>query len=708
MSCNSCGTTSAITDVSNPLISYYQGSKFAPALTTLLRALDQVEMRMRTEEMPVSWKPSQFPQRSVPYGQRPEGTEVVIKNTPLYFENNDEYSEDLRVPGPDGGICDGESLCGEPPAHQVPGDTYQRFNWRMKYTAWETPQFCLKDLLFYENGVERLENFIRHVEKTPAQYYDNYIRNLIWETGEKYILADTDVSMLWNSPQRVDKRIAPNLQDFKTFAPVGATADAAVPTLAGLSYLQHILEQHMDDDFSAFNVNGQSSLMMVGVKPDIFSMIYNDDSACTSLPCSLVEGGAGFSPFSFNIVDQVPFATKFEKLWFRGDFDAQGEFQLIPMKVYVPQNGGQQLVMNPAWMNAPYGVVTFMTARPFVYRTFETLPNMPNIPEESKRYLRPRFQFAPKLEVCNYTRGLVQWHAEDEFGFQPTGEKIMHVIYRRDEQSAFMRQARAGETIEEITTQRTPIPQECPDPVPVSCCRTAGPLDIGGTDYSNTSYTIEYGNVDILDALGLTQAGLPAAAVFKTIKGSFNGQIFNSNAAGTIVSFGVEPAEHDGGHFCCTDQLIGFQIGAAPDPECLVYIDAMAPDPFDPTIHIAAIADELDAAATDTVTVIFDSGCGQPATYEATLTAIDNNLHRATLTFTPADFPEGVPCDEAVSICANNTAGCDCLPAPEGPCTPDAGVTPPPEELVAESSEGEEEVAPQEQVVESSSAAEGE
>lgn len=674
MSCNhGCGSTSAISDVSAPLINSFQGSRYSPALTTLLHALDKVEMRMRTESIKVDWKPSQFPQRTVPYGQRPEGTEVVAKNTPLYFENNDEFSYDLRASGPNGGICEGESLCSEPPANQVPGDSYQRFTWRMKGTAWETPVFCLKDLLFYENGIETLRNFLKNVERTPFDYYDNYIRNLIWETGEKYILASTEVGLLWNSPDRVNERIAPNLADFKTYSPVGATADAAVPTLAGLQYLKYICEQHLGDDFTSVGVEGGRDLMVVIPEPDLYSIVYNDD---TCGPCSFVEGGMGFSMFDFGILDRVPFAAKMEKKWFRGDFDdVTGEFYRIPMKVYVPQNGGQALVTNPAWLNAKYGVMTFMTARPFVNLGFETLPDMPSqIPEESKRYLRPRFQFAPKMETCNYTRGLVQWRAEDEFGFMPTGEKILHVIFRRDELSSYLRQAKAGVCVEEITDCRVPIPQTCPDPVPVSCCRTSGFVE-AAVDYSDTSYTIEY-NVDIITALGL--GALPAAAQFQTIKGVFDGVILSANSTGTIVTFGVDPTQHDGGHFCCTDQLIGFVIGALPADECSVDLDAgLAPDPFDPTQFLGAMSRGLDAAALDVVAVLFDAGCGVVDPVDMTVVAIDNNQRRITLSLvTPADFPDGLPCADARKICAYNTVGCDtCIPAPEAACVPDA-VTP--------------------------------
>lgn len=664
MSCGPCGSTSAISDVSGQFSSFYEGTKFGPALTQLIHALDDVEIRMRTEQChSVSWRPSQFGSRMISYGKRPTGTEVVAKNTPLYFENNDEFSTDLSFGGTEGGLCEGGTLCSEGPAHQVPGDTYQRFSWSMKETAWETPVFCLKDLLFYENGIETLERFCKRVEEIPAEYYDNYIRNLVWDTGEKYLLANTGQDLMWNSPDRVHNLVAPNINDFRTIAGQ-ATADAGVPTLSGLQHLEWSMDSMMDCGCTPLNVSGQQRLMMVGVKPDIFSMVYNDD---TCGPCSFVEGGMGFTPFTVGILDRLPFAFKFEKKWFRGDFDdVTGEFYRIPSHVYVGQNGGQTLVVNPEWKSANYGVLTIMTGNPFTYLRFETLPNMPSkIDEKSKRYLHPRFMFGAKTEVCSYTRGNVQWRAEDEFGFQPTGEKIIHLIYRRDRLASALRSAKSGDCITSPADCTVDIPQSCGCPGFVDCCVTTAP------GFEDSAYTLTYDG-DIATELGLAVGGTHD---LQTLKGVFTATIVGINTAGNMISVGIDPAVHEGAHKCCPEQILGFVKGEAAEPGCDVCIDGLGCDPFDPTLFHAALSESFAGAAGDLINVVFNAGCGNPSMIEATLDSIDNAKKRAVVTFDPALVPDGVPCDDAVKLC---TVDCEtCLKVAE-PCEPTEGLTPAP------------------------------
>lgn len=674
MGCGPCGTSSAISDSSTALVNNFgANSQLGPALTMLLRALDQVEIRMRTENAPVIWKPSQFPSKAVPYGRKPEGTEVVSKNTPIYFLDNKPYVYNFHTSGPEGGICEGSTLCAEPPANKIPGDTYQTFLWRMQGTAWETPQFCLKDLLFYENGVETLSNFLRNVERTPFDFYNNFIRNLIWETGEKYGLAETDIGLLWNSPDRVSARVAPNLVDFKALSPA-TDGDFAAPRLVAIQYLQYILESFLGNDINQFNVSGQPGLMMVGTDPDMFSFVYNDGDVT---PANWAQGGMGFNLFTFRLLEKVPFGWKNDPDWFRGDFDAAGEFQLIPAKQYVAQNGGSDLRVNPAWLTAPYGVLTFMTMKPFVYRQFDNLPGMPsNVPSEATKLLRPRFNFVPLLEKCNYTRGLVQWRAEDEFGFQPTGEKIIHVIYRRDTLGSYLRTAKVGTAIEVVTSEVTAIPITCATPEVVGCCPVAGTV-ISGTDYRDTSYAATFtGN--IIESLAIDIDPLPAAAQFKTAKGTFDVVITAVSGDGSLVNFSVNPAQHTGGHFCCTDQLIGF---LAPTAEVTLHCQALLegglqPYPFDATIYQGRLSRTLDAVAADVVAVFFDSSCGYHEYVEMVVESIDNAKRRITFTVDPADFPDGVNCEDAYKVCAFNTVGCEgCTDVAAEECTPD-DVTP--------------------------------
>lgn len=661
MSCKPCGSKSVVTDASGPLIQQYANSKFSAPLTMLLRALDQVEIKMRSEGANVSWKPSQFPEKIVPYSQKPQGTEVVSRNTPIYFEENSPYIYDLYTPSPEGGIVEGHSLCEEPPANQVPGDTYQTFTWRMQGTAWETPVFCLKDLLFYENGIEVLRRFLMNVEQTPARFYDSFIRNLVWDTGEKYILGATEFGMLWNSPDRVSERYAPNLEDYKTISS-NANADAAAPKTVALTYLRYILDQFMGEDITPLNVEGQKELMMVGVEPDIHSFVYNDSDIT---PTSLAQGGMGFNPISFSIIDSLPYGVKFDKMWYRGDFDSNtGEFTRIPAKVYVEQNGGLDLRTNPAWLTAPYGVLTFMTARPFNYRRFTNLPEFPsNVPEESLRYLSPRFQFAPLMEKCSYTRGLVSWRAEDEFGFQPTGEKIIHVIYRRDELSSYLRQAKVGTLAEEITSVNVAIPTTCAEPELLGCAPAPGGI-LNSVDYTDTAYVLQ-ASPGLVEKFSWTLPDdLPITTKLQTAKGVFDIEIVAANADATLLTVYVDPTQHIGGQFCAEDQLIAI-ISASPTPGCQSLLDGgLRPDPFVNTDLIGQLGSPLDATSSDVVTVFFDNGCGTASLEEFTVQAIDNDTGRITLRATAADFPDGISCGDAVKVCANNTSGCEgCIPS---------------------------------------------
>jgi len=675
MSCKPCGVRSAITDASAPLLNNFQGSQFAPLLTGLLRALDQVEIKMRKEALDVSWKPSQFPQEIVPYGTNAKGTQVVRKATPLYFEENEPFAYDLPTGGPEGGLCAGQSLCGEMPANQVPGDTYQTFTFKMKTTAFETPVFCLKDLLHrYENGPEYLREFLGNVERIPFQFYDNYIRNELWEIGEKYLLSATNYGLLWNSPDRVSRRVSPNIKDFRLMHPSAGLADVATPKLAAIQQLRYILDDFMGESVSNFKVGEQPACMMVGTEPDVYGFAYNDTDVP---PSAWASGGMGFNMFTYKLVEKLPFAFKQEKLWFRGDFDAvSGEFYRIPAKVYVDQNGGRDLRTNPAWLTAKYGVLTFMTARPLVYKRFASLPAFDSkVPKESIKFLAPRFQFAPLMEKCSYTRGLVAWRAEDEFGFAPTGEKVIHVIYRRDELGAYLREAKAGECIETITTCVADIPTTCATPSVVSCCRTAGAV-ISATDYRDTAYTVEYDG-DIAAEMGWDLEALPLAASFATIKGTFDVLIVNVNSGGNIVTMYVDPAQHTGGHFCCTDQLLGF-TACAVVPQCSVLVEGgLRPDPWVNNHFHALMSSALDTAADAVVTLFLDNGCGLMGSVAATVVSIDNGSRKIKLSVVAANYPDGLACSDVVAICASATVGCgDCLPPSASECTPTEDITP--------------------------------
>lgn len=657
-SCGTCsGNGAAIVANSQSLYNNLPG-QYHGVMTTLLKALEQVDMRMRVEAYKPDWRPSNFRTRITEYRKMPRGTEVVSRATPLYFENNEEYSSSFVVPGIEGGICEGGTLCAEPEANKVPGNSYQTFTWSMRETAFETPTFCLKDLAFFENGMETLTAFLQNVERIPAMFYDNHIRNYLWEMGEKYVLGATDYGLLWNSPDRVSKRIAPNLNDYLTYAPSG-TGDVGTPKLEAFPFIEHLVEDLIGEEASDFRIQGKSGVMMCGTKEDILSFIYNNYSDGV-IP--FIQGGQGASLFDMRVVEKFPFAFKTDKKWFRGDFDSNGEFYRIPAKIYVPENGGLTLRTNPEWITARYGVITFMTSNPFVYRTFEAFPSVPGqVPPEATRYLRPSFQWVPLTEKCNYSRGLVGWRAEEEFGFQPTGEKVIHVIYARDELSAYIREARVGAVIDAVVPLRAEIPETCSTPQVLSCCAAPGAV-VDSVDYKDTGYTVTYSS-SIQDLHDIDLADLasgPIEAKFATIKGVFDVIIVSANTAGTLITFYVDPTQHTGGHFCCEDQLLGFVASDPVTGDCHVLIDGgLRPDPFDPTVFHVALGKALNASESDDVTVWFDNGCGSVTSATVELTTLNNGTRRATLTVTPADFPNGVPCADAVSICASDTSGCD-------------------------------------------------
>ena len=669
--CGSCtGVTSAITDVSGSLVNGFKGTKYSPVLNQLMDALDNVEIKMRMDKSNYCWSPGQFPQVITPYNQRPSGTEVVFKHTKLFFDDNRPYRREILPPGAEGGICAEVDLCAEPEAHQIPGDSFQKFNWSMYETAWETPTFCLKNLLYKENGFEVLSRYVARVEKIPFEYYDNYIRNEIWDIGEKYLLAPTKIGLLWNSPDRVTKRKSPNLLDFKAYAG-SATADAGVPTLGGLAPRYNMIEMWMGDESSSLQIEGDRQFMLVSERSDFFSIFFNDTD-CS--PCSFVEGGMGFNPFSFSIVDKLPFAVKFDKMWFRGDFDEDtGEFYKVPQKVYVKENGGQSLHTNPDWLAADYGILTVMTANPFKHRRFGALPGLPaGLPDKIKRNLSPRFQFYPLETKCSWSRGEVAWRAEDEFALQPSGEKVIHIIFRRDSLGSYIREAKSSICVES--------PDECEIPIPVTCgdCSYGPCCCVGGLPgYEDSTYSIEVQG-DLFGKLGIDPAALPAPAQIETYKGIFDVSILGTNSARTKVTFGVDPLQHDGAHKCCESQFVGFVVNPQA-VQCVVGTPiGMCASTYDPTKFTGPISGALDAAVGDVVSIFFDTGCGQEGVYEAT---VDELTDRSiTITFTDLEtlFPKGVPCGSIRTICASATAGCeDCLPSAADPCVPDT-VTPVP------------------------------
>jgi len=660
MACGPCGTTSAITDASQSLSQEYLGNrKLAPKLTGLLQALDEVEIRQRMSKVDVSWKPSMFEERIQQYGRKPEGTDVIFSYAPLYFTNNQEYTYDYTPASPEGGICPGSTLCSEPPANQIPGDTFQTFTYRFEGTAWETPQICLKDLLHYENGSEYLRNFLTRVERTPFEFYDNYIRNRIWEDGEKYLLANTGFGLLWNTPERVSNRDVPNLNDFT--AASGSPAIGS-PTLVGMAHLKHELKLMMKD-CTTLNVEGKPDMMLVADPVDMYNVFYHDE---TCGPCSFVEGGTGFSVFSFEIMNKLPFAFKSEDYWFRAEVDDDGEFYRVKEKGYVGQNGGEDLRHSFEWKRARYGVMTFMTSRPYVYRRFGDLPNLPGqIPEDSLRFLSPRFQFAPLKEKCEYTRGIVAWRGEDEFSFQRTGEKIIHVIFERDKYAGTIRSAASDNCPSEPERCEVEIPVTCGCPELVDCCVTSC------EPYPDTAYTVFY-NGNILAELG---AAVGDVLPFQTLKGVFDAEVIGVNSDGTIVTIGIDPAQHDGGHFCCTDKMIGF-VKTEEEPKCKVCIEGgLCPSPWDPTILIGKLNSNVFTAAAGAVVCIeVDAGCGTPMYVDATLSAIEGCRVEITLDqpdFTTADFPDGFPCQDAKTLCDPAAKDCECKPLPAEPCEED-------------------------------------
>ncbi len=184
-----------------------------------------------------------------------------------------------------------------------------------------------------------------------------------------------------------------------------------------------------------------------------------------------------------------------------------------------------------------------MTANPFYFRQFESFPSVPSaVPAEAVRFLRPTFEWVPLMEKCNYQRGVVSWFTEEEFGFQPTGEKWIHVFYRRDELSSYLREARVGQAIELIVPLRHEVPETCSLPQVVSCCPAPGPI-LDYVDYRDTSYTVTYTG-DINGSFGIDIDDLaegPIAANFATLKGTFDVIITGVNSAGNLITFSVDP-----------------------------------------------------------------------------------------------------------------------------------------------------------------------
>lgn len=667
----SCGTcTSGQSSILSNSKTLYNNlpTHFHGQMTTLLKALDQVDMVMRMEGVKVDWRPNNFQSRITPYKKAPRGTEVVVKPTALYFENNQEFANDFIAPGVEGGICGGGTLCSVPEAHKVPGNSYQTFTWSMKETAFETPVFCLKDLAFYENGFEELARFLKNVQQIPSMFYDNYIRNELWDVGEKYFLAATDYGLLWNTPDRLSARVAPNRTDYLAAATAG-TGDIGTPRLEAFPFLQSMMEDLIGDDCTDFRIKGASNLMMVGVKEDILSLIYHNYSDGL---VPFINGGAGFHMFDLQFVDKFPFAFKTDKKWFRGDFDADGNFYRIPAKVYVQENGGMTLRTNPDWHTARYGVMSFMSANPLIYRSFDKFPAVPGqVPAEATKYLRPSFEWVPLQEQCNYTRGLVSWRAEEEFGFQPSGEKVIHMIYSRDELSSYIRAAKTGDVVGAITLKRADIPETCAAAQVLGCCPAPGailsfdqvyPAEPLVVDFRDTSYTVSYSeSIDGLHGIDLADlAAGPVAAKFATLKGVFDVYIVSANSTGTLITFYVTPSQHTGMQFCCEDQLLGFVASGSATPKCTVLIDnGLRTDPYN-HLHFHVITKDVSkAAATEDVTVLFDNGCGVASQGVFTVESVDVPRRRLVISVNPADFPNGVPCSDAVSLCAHEAEDCE-------------------------------------------------
>ena len=379
--------------------------QFGPKLQGLIEALDAVDVRMREESCEAEFKPSQFQMKIIPFHQKPSGTEVTFKQVPLYFQDNSGFVVDYKDAGPEGGICAGNDLCGEIEPWQLPGDTFSSRSYQIRETAVETPIFCLRNLLHKENGMEYLAAFLRETERRPAQFFDNYIRNEYWNVGEKWFLHPTDQGPLYNTPDRVAERLAPNWNDFVQ----SGGQELSGLTLDAIQYMEYLCK-HSGNESCLSKVAMGRKYMMVGTKIDFWKAV--NEQECGT--CTLVEGGLGFQPYSFEILNKIPFAIKWHESWFRVRIDEDtGEMVRIPYMLEYPQNGGTTLLVNQDWVNAKYGVFTIMEDNVFKYIQFGELPNIPGqVPESVYRHINPRFHFYPKLETCNYTKGLVQWRAE--------------------------------------------------------------------------------------------------------------------------------------------------------------------------------------------------------------------------------------------------------------------------------------------------------
>lgn len=104
----------------------------------------------------------------------------------------------------------------------------------------------------------------------------------------------------------------------------------------------------------------------------------------------------------------------------------------------------------------------------------------------------------------------------------------------------------------------------------------------------------------------------------------------------------------------------------AYEGECHVTLDnGLRPDPYVNVNFHAVLVQKLNAVEGADVTIWFDNGCGQAATAVFTIVSLDTTKNRVVLSVNPDLFPDGVPCGDAVSICAHETEGCeDCASLP--------------------------------------------
>lgn len=667
-SCNTgCATSSTapVTLASGGLIQQYNGTPFSSSFNTLLCAMDKAEIRMRTCRSEYDWSPSNFNTKKIPYGQKPVHNEVIFEHNPLYFNSNQGYFQPIEMASAGGGLCGEVDLCSEIPANPIPGDAYSTLHGVMGEVAFETPVFCLKNLLHKENGVDYINRFCSRLESIPFEYYDNFIRNRIWENGEKYFMANTDCGILWNSSARLDQRLAPNLLEFKAYADT-PLASPGIPTLAGLQKLEYYIEQYMGNNCSTMSMNGQKRFMMVGDKNDLFNIFYNDTDCGV---CSWVEAGMGFDAFTFAILDKLPYAIKYAKNWFRGDYNDQGEFEQIPAMVYVPQNGGKVLRLNNKWLSAPWRVLTWMTMNPFTYLEHGPVPNFGScVPEEAKRMLSPRFGFYPLQTKCR-NMGEVAWRTDETFGLMDTGEKIMHLIFPADSDAACMRGPKKGNCIIDTECDDTvDIPNNCGGCSYGKCCCVAGP-----EGYIDSAYSVEVTSGDPCLKLGVAPGGAPVPVVIHTTYQDFTGVILGVTSDKSKITFAVDPAEHPGGHKCCESQFRGFSLPGEAKADCEAgFPNGLCPT-ADPAVFAGQLTRDICAAEGDTVSLFIDGGCGQVTICEAEVTKLKGCSIEVKLDL--EKFPGGVPCEAFSKVCASDNPCCaDCLPSTEAAdCVPFEG-----------------------------------